>query len=182
MVSLRVGIGIVVTALLASGARAQPSTDSNAVQRRMDMLRRMDDARRQDSLAAVAPLEALRSASWFEAAQVGIAGQTPAIVRAWQSVARGRAPAVVFASLLRSDSAAARLYALAGLYSFDRRAFKRAAAREQSRTDSVMTLIGCAAAEEPVATMVAEIATGSWSRDFRTGKLGSQYRSSCSHS
>jgi hypothetical protein len=86
-------------------------------------------------------------------------------------IARGRAPAAVFASLLGSDSAAARLYGLTGLYVFDRRAFRRAAARERAWTDSVMTLIGCIVSEQPVSRLVHAIATGSWSRDFLRGEV-----------
>ena len=80
---------------------------------------------------------------------------------------------MVFAYLVRSDSAAARLYGLAGLYTFDRRAFTREAARERARGDSVMTFIGCIVSQQLVAPLVDEIATGSWSREFLTGRFGS---------
>jgi hypothetical protein len=161
-------IGVVASTLLASSAWAQPSSG------RVNILQREAALGRQESLAARAPIEALRSASWFESAAVGIAGRTPATVRAWQKVARGKAPAAVFASLLNSDSAAARLYGLVGLYVFDRQAFTQAAAQERARGDSVFTLIGCIASQRATAPLVDEIATGSWSRDFQSATLGSR--------
>jgi hypothetical protein len=141
-------IGVVVTILFASSAWAQPSPGrANVLQREASLVR-------QESLAMRAPIEALRSASWFESGAVGIAGRTPATVRAWQKIARGKAPAAVFASLLSSDSTAARLYGLVGLYVFDHQAFTQAAAQERARGDSVMTLIGCIASQQAAAPLV----------------------------
>jgi hypothetical protein len=74
-----------------------------------------------------------------------------------------------FQNLLETSTPAGQLYALAGLRFGNGKAFDRAAARLEGRSDRVQTVRGCIGGAATVAELVAEIRKGEWVRDYVRG-------------
>ena len=117
------------------------------------------------------PVDVLTHAEGFYAASVGFAGMTPNEVLAWRAIAQSTDHQALFERLFMSASLPGRLYALAGLWLGDRAEFDRAARQLRANGGSVRTMRGCIMAEASVASLVAEIEKGNWSREFIMGRL-----------
>jgi len=127
----------------------------------------------QLSLAA----EVLRSAYAFNAAQVGYGGITPTEVLAWRVIVQSPTRDSLFRDLLMTGTLAGQLYALAGLrydlyvVGSDSSAYWSASARLHRNFQWVPTAIGCIGGSSMQNELAKEIDSGSWTREFITGRL-----------
>jgi len=125
-------------------------------------------------------LRDLRRARTFWGAQKSDIGQLESPVLAWRQLSTGPSPAEDFAGLLQDSATVPRLYGLIGLYRFDRVLFQRHIGSMLERQDSVSAMIACRPTHEAVGRLAAEIARGSWTREFEAGSPDAdRTRSTC---
>src|SRR6266576_720063 len=108
----------------------------------------------------------LEQTETFKSSAVGVAGITPNDVLAWRIVFNSPDRDEIFRHILATGSVPGQLYALAGLWFGDAKAFVAQARIVSSRGGSVRIVRGCIVSTANVTDLVREIQNGEWTREF----------------
>jgi hypothetical protein len=110
--------------------------------------------------AAVAPIDQLRSISYFAFGGVGVAGTTSQGEVAFRQVLQSPTAKENFLLLLKTGNPQGKCYALAGLRASDRKRFEADVAAFEKDQTPVDTIGGCIAVTLPMSGVVANIRAG----------------------
>ena len=106
----------------------------------------------------------LKAAQWFALGGIGVAGTTSKEERAFRSLLDEPNPAARLKALLSEANLAGQCYALLGLYLLHDAAYQENVARYKSSDARVKTVAGCMISEQPVSSVVSNIASGRYDR------------------
>jgi hypothetical protein len=106
----------------------------------------------------------LKSAQWFALGGIGVAGTTSKEERALRSLLREPNAAGKLKALLSEANLAGQCYALLGLHVLHDEAYQENVARYTSSDARVKTVGGCTIMEQPVSSVVSNIAAGRYDR------------------
>ncbi len=115
----------------------------------------------------------LRYASTFAAPCAEVASGPVSAPEAWRLVFTSPRADSVFKELVYSDDIhyPALLYGLAGIYSTDPTFFAEALPRVRVATDSVTISVSCAKQRVPVASLITDLRSGTWTRRLQEPPL-----------
>ena len=102
----------------------------------------------------------LKTAQWFALGGIGVAGTTSKQERAFRSLLHEPNAAGNLKSLLSEANLARQCYALLGLHVLHDQAYQENVARYKSSGARVKTVGGCMITEQPVSSVVSNIAAG----------------------
>jgi hypothetical protein len=102
----------------------------------------------------------LKGAQWFAFGGIGIAGTTSKEEIAFRSLLHEPNAVGRLKSLLSEANLAGQCYALLGLHLLHDQAYRENIARYKSSAARVKTVAGCMITEQPVSTVVSNIAAG----------------------
>ncbi len=106
----------------------------------------------------------LKDAGWFALGGIGVAGTTSKEERAFRSLLHEPNAADKLKALLSEASLAGQCYALLGLYVLHDAAYQENFARHKSSDARVKTVGGCMITEQPVSSVISNIAAGRYDR------------------
>ena len=106
----------------------------------------------------------LKAAQWFALGGIGVAGTTSKEERAFRSLLNEPNAGARLKALLSEANLAGQCYALLGLYVLHDAAYQENVARYKSSDARVKTVAGCTIMEQPVSSVVSNIAAGRYDR------------------
>jgi hypothetical protein len=104
----------------------------------------------------------LKAAQWFALGGIGVAGTTSKEERAFRSLLHEPNATGELKALLSEANLAGQCYALLGLYVLHDAAYQENLARYKSSDARVKTVAGCMITEQPVSSVVSNIAAGQY--------------------
>jgi hypothetical protein len=102
----------------------------------------------------------LKAAQWFALGGIGVAGTTSKEERVFRSLLAEPNAAGKLKALLSEATLAGQCYALLGLYLLHDEAYQQNLTRYKSSDARVKTVMGCMITEQPVSSIVSNIAAG----------------------
>jgi hypothetical protein len=106
----------------------------------------------------------LKAVQWFAMGGIGVAGTTSKEERAFRSLLHEPNAAGKLKALLSEANLAGQCYALLGLYTLHDAAYEQSIARYKSSDSRVKTVGGCMITEQPVSSIVSNIAAGRYDK------------------
>jgi hypothetical protein len=106
----------------------------------------------------------LKAAQWFAMGGIGAAGTTSKEEWAFRSLLHEPNAAGKLKALLSEANLAGQCYALLGLYTLHDAAYEESIARYKSSDARVKTVAGCMITEQPVSSIVSNIAAGRYDK------------------
>jgi len=106
----------------------------------------------------------LKAAQWFAFGGIGVAGTTSKEEMAFRSLLHEPNAVAKLKSLLSEANLAGQCYALLGLYLLHDAAYQENVGRYKSSDARVKTVGGCMITEQPVSSVVSNIAAGRYDR------------------
>jgi hypothetical protein len=105
-------------------------------------------------------LEHVEAAQWFALGGIGVAGTTSKEELVFRTLLHEPNAAGKLKALLSEANLAGQCYALLGLYVLHDAAYEENVARYKSNDARVKTVAGCSITEQPVSSVVSNIAAG----------------------
>jgi hypothetical protein len=106
----------------------------------------------------------LKTAQWFATCGIGVAGTTSKEELAFRSLMHEPNAAGKLKALLSEANLAGQCYALLGLHILHDAAYEESIARYKSSDARVKTVGGCMITEQPVSSIVSNIAAGRYDK------------------
>jgi hypothetical protein len=106
----------------------------------------------------------LKTAQWFALGGIGVAGTTSKEEQAFRSLLHESNAAGKLKALLSEANLAGQCYALLGLYTLHDAAYEESIGRYKASDARVKTVGGCMITEQPVSSIVSNIAAGRYDK------------------